>query len=505
MSTRSCVLIVDFGSSGLKVNIVDSSGKILVKRESRWRTIIDPDYPFIIEYDKQFIAKTLFKLIKDAVKEFKANAQNIKAISCVAQRMGAIFIDKNGNELYAGPNIDSRGILVDFPINEEMIKRIYEISGHAPPFLFSPLRFLWFKENKPNIAQKVSKILGIHDWIIYKLTGNSVTEPSIASDTLLFDIHRRKWSEELLDFFKIDLEQLPDVKAAGDFAGELKAEVAEQLGLSRKIPVYVGGGDTHFGLLAAGLMEEKHYGCVAGYTSPVISISNEPLMDGDMRVWTGCYLLQNKWFIESNAGVAGGLVDWFVKSFLSSFSRDPYKYFEKLVNSSKPGAKGVKMRIGSMIMNAKNMAEQKITGFILLPSPVLPFISPAGIEDFARSILETIAFTIKANLNQLIDIAKVKLEYFGLTGGLTRFKIFSKILTNVLGIKVQVTKEFNGSILACAAMTFNSLQLFSTLEKAIKSVIKLYSVEPDAKNVQIYNDIFLDWLNTYEEINSLEV
>lgn len=498
MTVRDYVLIIDFGSSGLKTHIVNSSGNVLAESKGKWKVIVDPDYPFIVEYDAQFMEKLLFTLIKDVIKASKIDANNIKAISCVAQRIGTIFLDKNNKEIYAGPNVDSRGILVDFPIDEDMVKRIYEISGHTPPFIFSPMRFLWFKENKPIIAQKISKILSTHDWIIYKLTGNTVTEPSIASDMLIFDINKRKWSEELLDFFNINLEQLSEVKNAGDFAGEIKTEVAKQLGLPRNMSVYVGGGDTHFGLLAAGLIKEQHYGCVAGYTSPVMGILDKPLIDEDMKVWTGCYILSNTWSLESNVGVSGGLVDWFIKSFLNSRSKDLYRYFEKLVESSEPGAKGVRIKVGSMIMNAKNMAEQKITGLILLPSPVLPFIKPARIEDFARSILETIAFAVKANLKQLIETTNIKLECFGLTGGLTRFKIFPKILSSVLGTKIQVSREYNGSVLACAAMTFNSLQVYSSLEKAIKNMIKLYNVEPDSKNIQIYNEFFLDWLNMYE-------
>jgi len=505
MRIKRYILMIDFSTNNLRVYIIDSLGNIVIKEESKIEMIINPDYPFIIEYDTKFIREIFFKIIKDVMKEAKKSNINIEAISCVAQRIGTVFIDKNFNEIYMGPNSDSRGIFVDFPINEEEIKRIYEITGHTPLFIFSPMRFLWFKENKMEMAKKISKILTLHDWIIHKLTGNSITEPSIASDTLLFDINKREWSKYLLDLFGVDIELLPEVKNAGDFAGEIEKEVARKTGLPKNLPVFVGGGDTHFGLLAAGLMNEKHYGCVAGYTSPVAGITNKPIIDKNMKVWAGCHIFPNKWIIESNAGFSGGLVDWFIKSFLFSTSLNPYRYFEKLVESSEIGAKGMRMRIGSMIMNAKNMVEQKMNGFILLKSPNIPFIKPARIEDFARSILETIAFTIKANLKQLIEISNIKLEYFGITGGLTRFKSFLKILSNVLGSEIQVSKKFYGSMLACAILTFKNIAVYSSFEEAFRNMANFYIIKPNNKKIQIYNEIFLDWLDFYKTIDSIGI
>lgn len=98
------------------------------------------------------------------------------------------------------------------------------------------------KENQPEMCNKIYKVVLAKDYIRYRLTGNLGVEVTDASSTLLLDIKRRCWSEELLNFLNLPLKILSGkVRESQEVAGYILAEVARNTGLSEGIPVVYGG------------------------------------------------------------------------------------------------------------------------------------------------------------------------------------------------------------------------------------------------------------------------
>ena len=72
--------------------------------------------------------------------------------------MASVFLDKKGQVIYGGPNIDIRGIDSAYLIENEFIERdLFDITGHCPSFLFCLARLLWFREEEEEIYNKISK------------------------------------------------------------------------------------------------------------------------------------------------------------------------------------------------------------------------------------------------------------------------------------------------------------------------------------------------------------
>ncbi|KAF1562691.1 UNVERIFIED_CONTAM: putative glycerol kinase, partial [Eudyptes robustus] len=93
---------------------------------------------------------------------------------------------------------------------------------------FSALKLRWLLENVPEVKECLHKkdlLFGTVDsWIIWKLTGGQahVTDVTNASRTLLLDLHKRKWSSELCNFFEIPMEILPEIKSSAEIYGYIK-------------------------------------------------------------------------------------------------------------------------------------------------------------------------------------------------------------------------------------------------------------------------------------------
>jgi len=86
----------------------------------------------------------------------------------------------------------------------------------------------------PEIFRQVYKYLLVEDFLIYKLTGVPVSEYSVVSSTLLFNIRKEKWWDEMLEFLGIGIDQLPELMSSNEAVGYVTGEASKETGLSVK-------------------------------------------------------------------------------------------------------------------------------------------------------------------------------------------------------------------------------------------------------------------------------
>src|SRR5262249_35265269 len=160
-------------------------------------------------------------------------------IAATSQREGCVFLDAHGAELYAGPNLDARAFMEGLDVlNTLGAERLYQITGHSAPFIFPIARYLWFRKHATAV---VAHLLMINDWLTYRLSGELTAEPSNATESMLFDLRARTWSDEILSTFDISAQILPSMRRSGERVGTLTAAAAASTGLRAGTPVYVGG------------------------------------------------------------------------------------------------------------------------------------------------------------------------------------------------------------------------------------------------------------------------
>ena len=505
------VIIVDLGTSSIKSLVISSEGVILAKVRTPWPLMRDSEFGGIVEVNKKEARNKIFRTIKQSIISSKIHSSQVKAISCISLRAGTVFLDKKGQELYVGPNYDARGVFTDFAfsITEEQQKKIYQASGHVPPFMFSPLRYWWFKENKHSVIDRLNTILSFHDWGIYVLTGQLTAEPTTASTHMLLDLNKRQWNDEILDFFGMNDDYLPEIKETGDFAGYLTEEAAKILNIP-SIPIYLGGGDSHFGLVACRALEEGDVGFVAGYTAPTMQVTSSPTIDEQQRTWTSCHVFANYWVVESNMGPCGQLIEWFSNHFLAPILDNLpspitekhellFNFFENIASKSPIGSNRTFFKPTTMIMNAAKMIDTPTRSLFTFNSPINPFGTIPSANDFANAITEAIAFALKANMEQLENITSLDPKTVGITGGMTKFTHFLETLVNVLDRPLRVTQHPDGSSLGRAALLFKQLNLFGSIEESLDHVVPMKTIEPNIEAVNVMKEYYDEWKEFHDQ------
>src|SRR4030095_9651524 len=167
----------------------------------------------------------------------------IRGVIATAQREGCVFLDAAGEVLYAGPNLDARAVMQGMEVQSRIPpERLHAITGHAPPYIFAVSRLLWFRQHHD--AGRIATVFMLNDWMTHLLTGERVAEHSTPSESRLYDVGRREWSDEILDTLEIPRAILPALCDAGAPTGRVTARAAAATGLPESTPGVAGGAYT---------------------------------------------------------------------------------------------------------------------------------------------------------------------------------------------------------------------------------------------------------------------
>ena len=268
----------------------------------------------------------VWRLFGDAAHEVMikigARPQDVLAVSTTGMRHGSVLVDARGEALLATPTRDARGSMQSLQLASERGREFHERTGHFPAPLFTVSRLLWIADSEPELLSRAHAVLALSDWLAYRLSGKMVVEPSVASESGLFEIGPRRWADDLIGSLGLPRHLFPEIAASGSVLGPLLEDAAHHLGLLPGIAVVTGGGDTQCGLLGAGVIDSGQMGIIAGSTMPLQWVVNTKLIDPETRVWTSHHVVEERWTLESNGGPTGDLIEWLAGVIYSGLS-DP--------------------------------------------------------------------------------------------------------------------------------------------------------------------------------------
>jgi autoinducer 2 (AI-2) kinase len=505
------LLVIDVGTGSVRCAVFDIRGSLISFAQEAWDYETPPETLGIgKEFDCGQLWTRIIRLIKEAMKKGKVDKENVLGVSSTSQREAYVFLDKEGEELYGGPNIDIRGMLVDSKVQELVTPEFQQITGHWPPSMFAPARMIWFRENKPEVYEKIAHMININDWVLYKLSGVYSSEPSNAVESFLFDIGNKTWSEEIIESFQISPDILPEVYPSGAVVGEVTGEASNLTGLKKGTPVIAGGADTNCALVATGALEEGQICTIAGTTTPIQMVISKPVIDTERRIWTSCHIIPEKWVIESNSGIMGRILEWFkekvIELGLKEAVRNKSKIYEVLnswASEASPGADGTRVSMGPQIMD---FSEAISIGPSVIFSPPLLLVPDAlSPKNMIRAIFENMAFAIRANSDQVVEVSKIKFDTMRITGGVSRNKTLLKILADCLGLPVITPKVKEGSSLGCAMCAAVGAGIYKDFDEAVKSMIEWdEKLEPDDEIHNQYESYYAEWKNLYYKVLNLQ-
>ncbi len=487
---RNYLLGFDLGSGSLRALLLEPQSREVIWVSRPWSHPATPQFgPMAYIFDTSGAWKALGELVEDVLHKAKASAHQVVGIAASGFRYGTVVIDRKGEVLFAATNRDARAAEQGMALAAEHSQDFYPITGHVPNPICLAARLLWLKENDPSAFKAGYAALSISDWAAYQLCGEVATDFSQAGESQLFDLQKRQWSTEVLKALALPKSLLPDIQPAGRRLGKLTKNAAAHLGLLAGTPIAVGGGDTQCALLGMGVMSHGQWGIIAGTTTPVQMLSQELLLDIEMRLWSGMYLLPGLYVLESNLGQTGGSLELFAQVLYPHAPNAVARLCAEAA-SSPPGAQSLHSSIGGTVFNAASMSlpvEGLLFSSILLPP------GHEGRSNVARAVLEGMAFVLRANIEQMASVCGSMPHEVFLSGGLSRSTLWSQIVSDVLGCRLRVSAQTEATALGAAFCAGVGAGVFPDLTTAAGTMAQAARAHLPGEEAEVYQSLYADW------------
>lgn len=444
-----CILVVDCGSSSMRGVLLNEKAEILFSSSSNYHMETDT-------FGKSEMHPTLFS---NALKEnctkaaafSRDNALTVEAISLTSQRSSVLPLDENGEPIC---NIitwhDKRSQTICDKINAKHEDRIRELTGTVLTPVLSAPKIRWIKDNLPEVYEKAHKIVGIHDYLIYNMTGEMKTDSSLASRSGLMDIEKSVWSRELIDIFGLDEDKLCEIIKPSGIAGHLSEDFARKTGLSAGIPVVSAGGDQQCSILGQGIVKEGEIGVTVGTGAYVAMLTDKPMKKE--RTNTSVSIIDGKWISEVGSMSAGMAYRWFNETFYNEENQSySFEAIDKEIQSVPLGANDV-----IMLPYLAGSTAASPTARALLYG----MTASTTRADTARAMLEGVVAEILACYEAIVSIRGDKPDGVIACGGLTKYPTFCQMLSDMLGVELKTYKTHETTVIgawAAAAVTLGIL------------------------------------------------
>lgn len=483
------ILAIDQGTTSSRAIIFDKGGNIKSISQKEFTQYYPK--PGWVEHDANEIWSTQAGVIAEAITKAGLNIKSLAAIGITNQRETTVIWDREtGNPIYnAIVWQDRRTSEFCSELKENGHEKFIKTkTGLIIDSYFSGTKIKWILDNVAGARQKAENgklAFGtIDSWLVWKLTQGKthVTDITNASRTLLFNIHTKKWDDEILNLLNIPESMLPEVKSSSEVYAETSGAI-----LPTSIPISGIAGDQQsalFGQMCTkpGMLKNT-YG-TGGFL--MLNTGNKPIDSKNNLLTTIAWEIDGQvtYALEGSIFISGAVVQWLRDGLgiIKSSSE-----IEKLANSV-PDNGGIYLVPAFAGLGAPywdQFARGTITG-------ITRGTTSAHI---ARAALEAIAFQTNDVLKAMESDSGIKVTELRVDGGATANNLLMQFQADILKIplvrpKISETTALGVAYLAGLAVGFwDSLDDISTQWEIDKKF------EPQIDSTKI-NELLINWNKT---------
>ena len=426
------VLGLDLGTQSLKAVICDDAVSVRGQHAVAYAT--QKPAPDRAEQDPRSWERALSSAIGGALAAAGARPEDIAAIAIAGQLDGCVAVDGAGRPLHAALIWQDRRAIAQ--TTRANARRVFEIAGQVADAIHMAPKICWLREHGIAAVRFHQPVT----YLVERLTGAAVIDPSLASSTMLLDLATSTWSAELLAAFAITDAELPALRPTCSVAGTLTADGAQLTGLRVGTPVAVGTGDDFANALGAGVVAPGAIVCAIGTAEVVGAVSPTGVLDrigAEPMVETHPYPT-GAFFIENPGWMSGGAVRWAVR--MLGLADDAA--LDALAQTAPAGAAGVTFipaLTGAMTPVWRPDARGALHGLA------------AGHDraHIARAVLEGLAFACRDVVERLAAMGLPATEVLLLGGG-ARSRVWSQLRADTLGLPHRVGPHLDASPIGAA-------------------------------------------------------
>lgn len=471
-------LIIDIGTSNAKVGAVNSAGEV-VARASREIQPCRPERG-AYEHDPEVLWRTATDLAAEVAGPHR---DSIAVVALSGYQFGLLPLDEAGEPLTGMMTLlDERPKRVMDQIRSELpVQEIYRRTGCPPLFTYGLPKLLWLKAEKPALFDRAARFADLKGFLLEKLTGRFVTEPSIAAATQLLNLRSRDWDAQVLEWVGIERSSLPEVVPGEKVAGDLAPPAAEEINLASTTPVLPGLYDGGSMILGMGGVDEQVAVCNLGTTAMLRGCADAPLLDDPEEMRLQTYpLTEGQWAVGGALNNAGVVLRWYRDAFALDASYEQLTTRAAQVPAGAEGLICLPFLTGERDPRIGSLASGAFFG-------VREFHGEAHL---VRSILEGVAYGLR-----MIRDAGAEHGFrpgsLQIGGSGARSDLWPQIVANVVDLPVEWSRTPDAALVGASMLGFTALGVHDDLSDAAEQMVRSgASFAPSGPIVETYEEAY---------------
>ncbi len=419
------VLALDCSTTAAKAVVHDAHGTA-VSSASRPIAMSRP-HPGWHEQDPADWERAALDAMREAI-DGVDDPGRVEAVCITHQRETFVCLDDRFEPLRPAILwVDTRAAEQIARLGSDVVARLSGKPADVTPALYE---LAWLAEHEPAVLRDAAHVGDVQAYLCQRLTGRWATGTGSADALGLFDLARLSWADSLLTMAAVRRHQLPDLVAAGELLAMLDPAVATGLGLPGPVPLVAGTGDGQAAGVGADAGGEGTAYLNLG-TSMVMGVtSSRYVVSPAFRTLAG--VVPGSYVLETLLNSAGYLTEWFRREV---------------------GPDGAAVGAHADLEAAAARVPPGCDGLLTLPywnavqSPYWdPLARGATVgwhgghtrAHLYRSLLEGVAFELRLHVEGLERETGTPLRVIHAVGGGTRSAVWTQILADVTGRRIDL-------------------------------------------------------------------
>ncbi len=450
---RELLLGIDLGTTLIKVGVFTTTGGVIQLRSAP--TPITWDGPQEAHHDPDALWAVVADLIQEAALEIAPTDLACLGISSFGE--AGVLLDDDGQprssilawfDTRAKP--DSDELFAHFDV-----RALRERTGLMADHTYSLSKLLWLKNQRP---LEGLRWVSTADWIAFKLTGRVQMGLTQASRTLLFDLEKRTWMDDVLRDLGLPSDLLAPLRPPGEAIGQVTSEAAARTGLPCGLPVMESAHDQPCAAAGAGATEPGVLLNACGTAEIMFATLEARQLQAAIRaqsVAVGHHALPGRYWVMASMRASGSVFDWFVRMFndpsldapeFGKRSVEAYQRVTKAAARAPVGADGVCF-VPHLRQLSDDPREPSLDGGVFTG-----LREAHGLGHLARAVLEGLSFESAHLLERIRDAIGRPQPGTSIraVGGPTQNALWMQIKADLYGTPIQVYSAPNATVWGAA-------------------------------------------------------
>ncbi|GAB3045746.1 gluconokinase [Virgibacillus ainsalahensis] len=480
---RELVMGLDLGTTSVKAVLFDLRGKLIAEAEQMITT--NYPHPGWVEQDPKKIECSSVLAMKEVIETADVNHEELLTIGISSAMHSLICTDDSGNPI-SGMLIWSDGRSSE--LAEKLLHTkgmdIYSRTG-TPIHPMSPLnKLLWMKETDFEAYRNAAYFISMKEFLLQKWFGKRVVDYSMASATGMFNLKTQDWDEEALEITGVKKEQLSKIVPPTEVLTGLDNHIAEEIGISQKVPLVIGAADGQLANLGNGSISPGEVNVSVGTSGAIRQFIEGASVNEKHETFT--YAFSKDTSIIGGPTNNGGIALQWLKDLLDfQGSHDELTAMAEKVELGADGIIFLPYVNGERAPLWNQKAKGNFYGLSIGHKK----------EHLVRAVLEGITFNIYQIGKSLEEIAGEP-KKISVNGGLTKSKLWVQIMADVFGKEVHLSDTHHNAAWGAAWTALVGIGKVNSFDEIKRNMPPEKVVKPNMENHEVYTGIY----TKYEKI-----